>query len=141
MIRHRARPPDPDPSRSAGTAVARRARVMGSALFVMGTLHAAVPGPFDRIIPQRLPGPPRLWTLTSGAAELLIGTGLLSHRTRRLAAYAAGALFLAVWPANFAMATRALRTGARGRSIISLLRLPLQIPLIASAWHIARNRR
>ena len=117
---------------------ARRAQRMGAALTGMGVLHFARPAPFDGLIPRALPGPARAWTLGSGAAELGVGALLLHPRTRRAGGWAAAALFAAVWPGNLTMAWRA-RRASPARRAVALVRLPLQLPLIAAALRIARG--
>lgn len=117
-------------------AVRRDATVMGSALIGMGTLHFVVPGPFDSIVPQEIPGNPRTLTYASGVAEAAIGVGLLVPRTRKRAALAAVALYVAVFPANINSVRvlwkkPLLRYGA-------IARLPLQVPMITRALKIYR---
>ena len=104
----------------------------------VGTLHFVAPKPFDGIIPVELPGSARFYTYASGVAELVVGALLLPLRTRRLAALAAAALFLAVFPANVNMC-RLWWDKPWPMRIIALARLPLQIPMITAALKIARN--
>ncbi|MFI7743906.1 hypothetical protein [Kocuria rhizosphaericola] len=140
-----SRPHQPLPLRRAeprgvrSGAVASRARRMGTALCGMGALHLVRPAPFDALIPRSLPGSPRTWTLGSGAAELGVGALLLHPRTRRAGGWAATALFVGVWPGNVTMAWRA-RRGSPVRRAVTLVRLPLQLPMIAAALRIARAR-
>ena len=47
----------------------RLARIMGTTLVGMGTLHFLVPKPFDEIIPEEIPADPR----TAGVAEAVRG--------------------------------------------------------------------
>ena len=103
-----------------------------------GVLHAARPEHFDRIVPRQLPGPARVYTLTSGAAELLVA-GMIAHpRTRRTGGYAAAALLVAVFPANLTMEKQWRSLPAR-KHRIALARLPLQAVLIAQSLHVARR--
>ncbi len=117
---------------------ARRALLLGAALTGTGALHLACPAPFDGLIPGVLPGPARAWTLGSGVAELGVGTLLLHPRTRRGGGWAAAALFVGVWPGNVTMAWRA-RHASRTRRAVAIVRLPLQLPLIAAALRVARE--
>lgn len=123
---------------SATPPAARRALLLGAALTGAGALHLARPAPFDGLIPRVLPGPARAWTLGSGVAELGVGALLLHPRTRRGGGWAAAALFVGVWPGNVTMAWRA-RRASRTRRTVALVRLPLQLPLIAAALRVARE--
>ena len=103
-----------------------------------GTTHFLAPKPYDGIIPAELPGSPRLYTYASGVAEVVIGALLLVPRTRRFAALAAAALFVAVFPGNLNM-VRLWWDKPWPMRIVALARLPLQIPMITTALKIRRN--
>jgi uncharacterized membrane protein len=122
-------------ARRATRTAALLAVVLGGA----GVTHFLRPKGYDRIVPDGLP--PRLTTLTSGAAELAIATGLALPATRRTAGWAAAALFLAVFPANVKMANDLLDSPRSTRSmrLVSVLRLPLQAPLVAWAVRVGRH--
>lgn len=122
-------------NRGDGRASAIRLAVL---LCTAGVLHFVKPDPFDAIVPRRLPGSARLWTQLSGVAELLLGTGLVFGRTRRVSAFGAAALFVAVIPANVVMAIQWWRRPLRYR-MVALGRLPLQIPLVTEALKTARS--
>ncbi len=107
-------------------------------LIGVGTTHFVAPKPFDDIIPAELPGSPRLYTYGSGVAELAIGSLLLPRRTRRFAALAAAALFVAVFPGNLNM-VRLWWDKPWPMRIVALARLPLQIPMITAALKVRRN--
>jgi uncharacterized membrane protein len=123
------------PQRDASQTSAHR---IAALLFGVGTLHFVAPKPFDDIIPVELPGSPRFYTYASGVAELGIGAALLVPRVRRLAALAAAALFLAVFPGNLNM-VRLWWDKPWPMRILALARLPLQIPMVVTALKIARN--
>ncbi|WIM87879.1 hypothetical protein PT015_24175 [Candidatus Mycobacterium wuenschmannii] len=123
------------PQRDASQTLAYRVAAM---LFGIGTLHFVAPKPFDDIIPAELPGSPRFYTYASGVAELAIGALLVPLQTRRLAALAAVALFVGVFPGNLNM-VRLWWDKPWPMRIIALARLPLQIPMITTALKIARN--
>jgi len=123
--------------RAARDDASREATVMGAGLITMGVLHFVVPGPFDAQIPREIPGEPRTLTYASGVAEAAIGAGLLIPRTRKPAAAAAIALFVAVYPANLNMVRiywdkPLIRAGA-------IARLPFQVPMITTALKIWRT--
>ncbi|MGV9797291.1 DoxX family protein [Mycobacterium sp. NPDC003449] len=111
---------------------------LAAMLFGVGIVHFLAPKPFDTIIPAELPGGPRFYTYASGAAELATGALLVAPRTRRVGGLAAAALFIAVFPGNINMVRLwwgkpwPMRIGA-------IARLPLQIPMITSAWKVYRN--
>ena len=103
-----------------------------------GVLHFAKPEHYDAIVPRVLPGSARFYTYASGAAELGIAGLLTAPKTRRAGALAAIALYTAVSPANVQMAWDWRHESAFKR-VVAFGRLPLQIPLIHSAWKIYRN--
>lgn len=122
---------------------ARRATRTATLLAVLlggaGVTHFLRPRGYDRIVPDALP--PRLTTLASGVAELGVAIGLLVPRTRRAAGWGAAALFAAVFPANVKMARDLLDhpRSSRTARIVSVLRLPLQAPLVAWAVRVGRH--
>lgn len=103
----------------------------------VGVLHFATPKPFDTIVPAELPGSPRFYTYASGAVELSTAALLAVPRTRRLGATVAMALFLAVFPANVNM-VRLWWDKSWPMRLAAIARLPLQIPLIATANRVRR---
>ena len=119
-------------STSDGT---RQAYWMGGVLITTGILHFVTPMGFDSIIPKEIPVPARTLTYASGVAELAIGAGLLAPCTRKASALAAAALFIAVFPANV-NTVRIFKDRPIGYRLAAIARLPLQVPLITSAWQI-----
>jgi uncharacterized membrane protein len=111
---------------------------LAALLLGVGTLHFVAPKQFDGIIPVELPGSPRFYTYASGVAEVSIGAALLVRSTRRLAALAAAALFVAVFPGNLNM-VRLWWDKPWPMRIIALARLPLQIPMVTAALKVART--
>ncbi|MEO9138799.1 MAG: hypothetical protein ABI345_06985 [Jatrophihabitans sp.] len=109
---------------------------LAALLTVTGALHFLAPHGFESIVPGFL-GSPAFWVAASGAAELTCAAGLLLPRTRSGAGWACVVLFIAVFPANVTMAVHALN--GDGSVLVSLVRLPLQIPLVLWAYYIARD--
>jgi uncharacterized membrane protein len=107
-------------------------------LMGIGTVHFLAPKPFDDIVPAELPGDARFYTYASGVAEIAVGALLVPRRTRRRAALAAVALFVAVLPANVNMC-RLWWDKPWPMRVAALARLPLQIPMITTALKIRRN--
>jgi uncharacterized membrane protein len=116
----------------------RPALALSALLAVAGVTHFAFPKPYDRIVPTALPGRARTWTYASGVAELAVAAAVAVPRTRRLGGLAAAALFTAVFPANIKMAR-----DARGRSkverLATVVRLPMQVPLVIWALRVSRS--
>lgn len=104
-------------------------------LATAGVLHFVKPQFFDAIVPKALPNP-RLWTYLSGVAELAVAAAIANPRTRRRGATAAALLFVAVFPANVQNAVDAKPGTER---VVTAIRLPLQIPLVAWALSVRRT--
>lgn len=115
-------------------------RIVLAALFVFaGTMHFVIPGQYERIMPPWLPLH-RALVYLSGVLEIAGGLGLLPRRTRRAAGIGLVLLLIAVWPANLQMLLNAREAGASAWAQAALLlRLPLQIVLIAWAWRASRR--
>lgn len=115
----------------------RRSRLgLAALLVVAGVLHFVSPRFYDELVPDALPGSSRAWVYGSGVAELAAGALLLGRRTERVGAWAAVAVFVGVFPGNVHDAIQHPPTDGRG--VASLLRLPLQLPLI---WWALRHTR
>lgn len=125
------------------TATSRRAPrdvlLLAGLLATSGVLHFAVPAPFVRIVPRRLPYK-KLLVQVSGAAELACAGALVTPALRRAGGVSTAALLLAVFPANVQMSVDAWHHGSRTARALTLLRLPLQAPLIRTAWRAGRDR-
>ncbi|MFD8388933.1 DoxX family protein [Streptomyces sp. NPDC059680] len=112
--------------------------LLAGVLAAAGIAHFAAPRQFDATIPRALPGTPRAWTYGSGVMELALAAGIAAPRTRAVAAKAAAAFFVGVFPANVQMAVDWRHRPAPLRTA-ALARLPLQVPLVLWARGIARN--
>lgn len=112
--------------------------LLSAMFFGAGTLHFLKPAPFDSIVPPQLPASPRFWTYASGVVELTTATLLAIPRTRRTGGLVSAGLLAAVWPANFYMAWL-WREQPWRKQVVSLARLPLQVPLICGSLRIWRN--
>jgi uncharacterized membrane protein len=122
--------PVPAPSSAHALAV-----LLGGA----GASHFAMPKIYDAMIPPQLPGEPRTWTYGAGVAELAVAAALALPPTRRLGGLAAAGLFVGVLPGNVQMAIDARRGTSRAMQVGTLLRLPMQLPLIIAAWRVYRR--
>lgn len=112
--------------------------LLAGLLATAGVAHFAAPRQFDATIPKMLPGSPRTWTYASGAVELALAAGLAARRTRPVAARAAAAFFVGVFPANVKMAVDWRHRPAPLKTA-AIARLPLQVPLVLWARGVARN--
>lgn len=114
---------------------------LAALLLGAGVMHFVAPKFFDAIVPPRLPGKARSYTYWSGVAEIGVGTALLVPRTRPLAGRLAALLFVAVFPANIQLVVDSLRDPRTPRllTVASILRLPLQLPMITQALTVSRS--
>lgn len=123
----------------------RGARAVAAAFVASGTVHLVRPRVFEPAVPRALPTH-RALVLASGVAELACAVGLLVPRTRRTAGAASAVLLAAVFPANVQMAVDGVRglrrsrdRAAVARAVLTLARLPVQVPLIRWAWGAGRG--
>ena len=107
---------------------------------ISGVIHLVKPAVFEPIIPKPLRGKARELVVASGVAELACAAGLLRESTRSAAGLASAAVLLAVWPANAQMSVDLGRRAVRKKDaksavafVVSVARLPLQVPLIKAA--------
>ncbi len=118
----------------------RSALRLAALLAGAGTMHFVAPRPYDSIVPERLPGGPRLWTYLSGVAELACAAAVACPRTRTAGSLAAAGLFVAVLPANIKMA-RDWNDRPLPLRAAAYARLPLQVPLVTWALSVTRAAR
>lgn len=121
-------------------------RGMAIMLLITGVGHFIVPRPVNDLVPSFLPGDPRVWTYTSGLAEIVVALLLLAPLYKKVAgrairlwgAYLALALFIAVYPANINMA---IEWSSRDmpEPLLAYARLPLQFGLFYWAWALAKD--
>ena len=121
------------------------AGVVAGLFAASGVVHLVRPSVFESMVPGFL-GDPTPLVLVSGVAELVCAAGLLRPRTRRLAGPASAALLVAIFPANVAMAVEAWQGWQAGEDSAgwlagTLVRLPLQLPLVWWAWRAGRPAR
>lgn len=112
---------------------------LGVTLLVAAASHFLSPDTLVAMMPPFLPAP-ALLVAVSGVAEILIALGLLVRRTRRAAALAAIALFVAVFPANIYAAVSGAPIPSYPESpLYRWVRLPLQFGLMAWAYAVFRD--
>jgi uncharacterized membrane protein len=110
---------------------------------VSGVVHLARPQVYQPLMPSWVPRH-REVILGSGVAELACAAGLALPATRRTAGWASAALLVGVFPGNLKMALDAQRSrGTSSRALVfrigTLLRLPVQWPMIRTALRAARR--
>jgi uncharacterized membrane protein len=115
----------------------RSGQLLAALLAVAGVSHLAAPKAYEGLIPAAL-GAPKPWVYASGAVELACAAGLAHPRTRSVAAWAAAALFVAVFPGNVTMAARSTGRSSAYRAAAHA-RLPAQAPLVWWAVSVARS--
>ncbi|MEM9203244.1 MAG: hypothetical protein AAGC53_16420 [Actinomycetota bacterium] len=127
----------------------RSAHAAGAFFAGAGVMHFVRPDFFEAIVPRWFPNP-AFANQASGAAEIVLGLGMIPKRTRPLAATGLLALTAAVYPANIDMAindvvvkpdengTTQRIEGVKAARPVNLLRLPLQFVM---AWAVWRHRK
>jgi uncharacterized membrane protein len=110
---------------------------------VSGVVHLARPQVYQPLMPSWVPRH-REVIIGSGVAELACAAGLALPATRRTAGWASAALLVGVFPGNLKMALDAQRSrGTSSRALAyrigTLLRLPVQWPMIRTALRAARR--
>jgi uncharacterized membrane protein len=129
------------PKSPIGTQLMKFLKFAGKCIFAslfvfVGVEHFVSPDYFVKIMPPYLPFHREL-VLLSGFFEIALGVLLLVPQTTRWAAWGLIALLIAVFPANIYMYQH--RELFQIPPLVLLLRLPLQVLLIAWAWVYARN--
>ncbi len=111
-------------------------KVLAGMFATSGVLHFARPEPFEKIIPTPLQDYKSELVQVSGVAELACAALLVTPQTRRLGGLLSFGLLLGVWPANAQMTVSAYRSDRAPAwyRIATVLRLPLQIPMLRWAW-------
>jgi uncharacterized membrane protein len=120
--------------------LSRGAKVVVGAFLASGTVHLVKPEVFEPLMPDWVPSH-REVILGSGVLELACAAGLVMPRTRRLSGLASAALLVAVYPGNLKMAADAMQGDDTAFKAVALARLPLQLPMISSAWRVGRPRK
>ena len=118
------------------------ALALGVFLIRVGVLHFTSPNWFAPIVPNIL-GPPLVWVFVSGAAEILLGIGLIAPSTRNASALATAAFLVLVYPANLNMWINDLSLGD-GTSLSPLghfIRLLAQLTAIALCLWLSLKQR
>lgn len=108
-----------------------------------GVLHFVIPRSYQRIVPRPLASAAPALVSVSGGLEILSGALLVLPRTRRVGAWLAVTVLVAVWPANVQMALDGgiSGTGFPGSRVLWWLRVPLQLPLLVWAYRQTRPPR
>lgn len=110
------------------------------AFFFFATGHFAMTDDMVEMLPPWVPAREALVHAT-GVLEILIGAGLLVARTRRAAAIAAMVVLVAFFPANVYAAWNGVGMGGhQWGPVYLLIRLPLQLVLLAWAWYFCARR-
>lgn len=130
--------------RTASGGLGKDGVALAAVFLTSGVMHFVRPEPFQAMVPNSLPAR-RLLVYISGAAEIVCGLGLLNSATRRVAGLASAVLLVGVFPANVTMAGQAkrrfdrdrLNAQKRGYLVATVVRLPLQWPMIRTALRAA----
>ena len=117
----------------------RDVTALAGILATSGVIHLVRPETYEPLMPGWVPAH-REVIRASGVLELGCAAGLLHPRSRSLAGWASLALLLGVYPANLKMAGDAARSDKPALQAAAFGRLPLQLPMLWSAYRAARNR-
>lgn len=113
---------------------------LGLAFVVIGVQHFTRPEVFDAIVPSYL-GWPRLWTLSSGALEVLFGLGLFIARARPTSARLLFWLVVLMSLANINMWWNDLEfDGMRLSQTGHIIRFSAQLLLLLALAWLSRDR-
>lgn len=109
-----------------------------------GVLHLVRPAAFEAQVPDFLPAQ-TLLVVVSGVLELGCAALLVVPRTRRLGGLAAALLLVAIFPGNLWQTVEAWQDHRAGEAstgylVGTLVRLPLQVPLVWWTWRVWRSR-
>ncbi len=116
------------------------ARVLTGAFLTSGVVHLVRPQVFEPLVPSWVPVGSRRTVHLSGLAELGCAGAVLHPATRRAGGWATAALLVAVLPGNVQMALDGRRSRSGAWRAGTLVRVPLQAPLVAIAVRVARGR-
>jgi uncharacterized membrane protein len=119
--------------------LARDIKALAGVLATSGLVHLVHPDVYEPIMPAMVPRH-REVIYASGVAELACAAGLLLPRTRSVAGWASLGLLLAVYPANLKMAVDSTRTHNVPFKAAAFARLPMQLPMLWSAYRAARSQ-
>lgn len=120
--------------------MSREFKVLAAIFAGSGVLHFVTPRTYEAIVPKPLPRKREL-VLVSGAAEIVCAGLLLHPATRRAGGLASAGLLVAVLPANVQMTLDAAADSRKPWwfTLGTVLRLPLQAPMIRTALRAARS--
>jgi uncharacterized membrane protein len=106
-------------------------RLCGPTFVLAGALHFVMPTVYKPMVPPYLRAPEAL-VYASGAAQIVGGSGLMTHSTRQAAGWWLIATLIAMFPANVHMAMSPDEyPGFPGGARALWARLPLQAVFIA----------
>ena len=112
---------------------------LGVAFVMIGVQHFTRPEAFDAIVPSYL-GWPRLWTLVSGAFEVLLGLALCISRTRPTSARLLFWLVILMSLANINMWWNDLEfDGTRLDQTGHVIRFSVQVVLLITLSWLSRG--
>lgn len=114
-------------------------KALAGILATSGVIHLVRPEVYEPIMPRVVPAK-RAVIYASGVAELVCTAGLVHPRTRRAAGWLSTGLLIGVYPANVKMAVDAHKGRNTALKRVSLVRLPLQLPMVWTAYRTARGR-
>ena len=123
----------------ADSSLATDVKALAGILVTSGVIHLVKPEVYEPIMPRAVPAH-REVIYASGVAELVCAVGLLVPGTRKASGWLSLGLLLAVYPANLKMAADSTRSDRTSAKAVAFGRLPLQLPMLWTAYRTARGR-
>jgi uncharacterized membrane protein len=102
-----------------------------------GVLHLVRPRTYEWLVPPEL-GNARGWVTATGVAEIGTAALLAAQSTRRSGGWAAAGLLVGFVPAH--LHTFRVVPKKPLPMTVAAVRLPMQVPLVAAALRVARDR-
>lgn len=113
------------------------AYMMGLFYTAAGINHFVNPQFYEKTLSGLLPYPSAL-NMLSGAAEIVLGVGVMIPATRRMAAWGVVVLLVIIFPANVNMAIHWREWGASITPF--LIRLPIQVLFLWWAYTLTKSK-
>ena len=117
----------------------RDLKALAVVLAASGVIHLVRPEVYEPIMPKIVPAH-REVIYASGVLELACAAGFFHPRMRKASGWISFMLLLGVYPANLKMAVDSTKTDNTTFQAAAFGRLPMQLPMLWTAYRTARGR-